>query len=236
MTLYEMPAQRPYQKPFRIGAGVAIVLLLVILYLALNTPEWMSDLQRKLLVGAAGVIVVGGVVGGYFISFKEASWKNKRGCGVELADGNIIQRRPGAPLVEIPVNQIASLRQLPGGWLVVRASEPERLIAIPAEVPGFEDLKREVSAHCPVTSVKPSAWLYLAPALLILAVGFLFFSHNHTIALTAGCAILLMEIFGIASLLRMIKSNPKAKLVSVLYILIFVASCWVVFGRVTSRF
>jgi hypothetical protein len=58
MTRYERPARSPYQKPFRIVVGVAIVLLAVILYLALNTPEWMSDLQRKLLVWAAGAIVV----------------------------------------------------------------------------------------------------------------------------------------------------------------------------------
>ena len=231
-----MPAKRSYQKPFHIVGGVAIVLLLMILYFALKTPEGMSDPLRRSLVWVAGAIVVGGVAGSYYLSFKETFWKYKQGYAVEVADGNIIQRRPDAALVEIPVHQITSLRLTPGGWLVVRASGPERLIAIPAKVPGFEDLKRELSVHCPVSSVKPSVWLYRAPMLLILACGFLFLVHNHIVVLIAGCGLLLMQAAGITSLLRMIKPTPKAKVISVLYILTLVASCWVVFERVTSCF
>jgi hypothetical protein len=64
MTLYEMPAQSPYRRPFRIFAGVAITLLLAILCIAVWTPTGLSDVIRKILGWITGAIVVASVVVG----------------------------------------------------------------------------------------------------------------------------------------------------------------------------
>ena len=95
MTLYEMPAKSPYQRPFRIFAWVAVVVLLVILGIAIWTPAGLSDKTRKVLAWVAGAIVLAAVVVGNRLGFKQGLWKLKEGYRVEVSDGKIIQSRPG---------------------------------------------------------------------------------------------------------------------------------------------
>jgi hypothetical protein len=109
MTLYEMPAKSAYQRPFRIFAWVAVVVLFVILCIAIWTPAGLSDETRKVLAWIAGAIVVAAVVVGNRLGFKQGLWKLKEGYRVEISDGKIIQSRPGSPVIKIPADQIASL-------------------------------------------------------------------------------------------------------------------------------
>jgi len=44
---------------------------------------------------------------------------------IELSDGKIIQQLSGESIVEIPVDQITSLRQSRGGWLIISSGDPE---------------------------------------------------------------------------------------------------------------
>jgi hypothetical protein len=238
MTLYEMPAQSPYQRPFCIFAGVAIILLLVILCTAIWTPAGLSDEIRKILASVAGAIVVAAVVVGNWLGFKEGLWKLNEGYRVEVSDGKIIQRRPGAPVVEIPVDQIASLHQRRGGWLIIRGGEPERQVAVPSEIVGFESLKRELSAHRTVSPlrVKLSPWLFLPSASFIQACFFLLTSHNRAVVMAAGGAALLLDGFSIYSLRRLMQSNQKANFLALTYILSFLILAWIVYERATSRF
>ena len=141
MTLYEMRAQSPYQRSFRIFACGAISLLLIILYISVWTPAGLSDQTRKIFGWGAGALVMASVVIACRLSFKEGLWKLNTGCRVELSEGKIIQKRPGVPIVEIPLDQIASLHQS-RGWLIVRSSDPDKQIAVPSEIVGFETLKQ----------------------------------------------------------------------------------------------
>jgi len=171
MTLYEMPAKSPYQRPFRIFAWVAVVVLLVILCVAIWTPAGLSDETRKILAWVAGAIVVAAVVVGNRLGFKQGLWKLKEGYRVEVSDGKIIQSRPGSSVVEIPVDRIASLHQSRGRWLIIRGGEPERQMAVPLEIVGFESLKREISENRTVSPlrVELSPWLFLPSASFVLA-------------------------------------------------------------------
>jgi hypothetical protein len=238
MTLYEMPAQSPYQRPFRIFAGVTIILLLAILCIAIWTPEGLSDEIRKILGWVAGAIVVAAVVIGNRLGFKEGLWKLKEGHQVEVSDGKIIQRRPGVAIVEIPVDQIASLNQSRGGWLIIRGGEPERQVAVPSEIVGFESLKRELSGNRTVSPlrVKFSPWLFLPSVSFILACFFLLTSHNRSVVMAAGGAALLLQGFSIYSLRRLMRSNRKANVVALAYILTFLILAWIAYERATSRF
>ena len=155
-----------------------------------------------------------------------------------MSDGKIIQRCPEEPIIEIPVDQIASLRQSRGGWLIIRGGEPERQVAIPSELIGFENLKQELSANRIVSplKVKFSPWLFLPSASLVLACVFLLISHNRAVVLAAGGAALLLQGFSIYSLRRHMRSNRKATLATLTYILVFVILAWFVYERATSRF
>jgi len=71
------------------------------------------------------------------------SLEAQRGYRVEVFDGKIIQSRPGSSVVEIPVDRIVSLHESRGRWLIIRGGEPERQMAVPLEIVGFESLKRK---------------------------------------------------------------------------------------------
>jgi hypothetical protein len=70
-TLYEMPTQSPYQRPFRVFAASAVIALLLILCLAMWEPEGLSDGTRKMFTWIAGAIVVSAVVVGNQLGFKQ---------------------------------------------------------------------------------------------------------------------------------------------------------------------
>ncbi|MGA3294102.1 MAG: hypothetical protein ABSE45_08975 [Candidatus Acidiferrales bacterium] len=186
----------------------------------------------------AGTIVVAGIVVGTRLGVKEGLWKLKQGYRTEVSDGKIIQRRPGSPLVEIPVDQIASLHESTGGWLVVRGGEPARQIAVPLETIGFESLKRELSANRTISRLKVrfSPSLFLPSALFILAYFFLFASHSRAVVMVAGGTALLLQGFGVYSLRRRMRSNAKANFVTLAYVLSLLILVWIVYERATGRF
>jgi hypothetical protein len=238
MTLYEMPAESPYQRPFRIFAVVAIILLLGIFCIATWTPVGLSDETRKVIGWVAGVIVVAAVVIGTRLGVKEALWKVKQGYRVEVADGKIIQRRLGSPIVEVPLDHITSLHESRGGWLFIRGGDPARQVTVPLEVIGFENLKQEISANQVVSQlrIKLSPSLFLPSALLVLACFFLFTSHSRMVVMTAGGTALLLQGFATYSLRRLWRANPKASLLMLAYILTFVVLAWIVYERSISHF
>ena len=239
MTLYEMPAQSPYQRPFRIFAVAVVIALLLILCIAIWEPEGLSDETRKILAWIAGTIVVAAVAVGCRLGFKQGLWKLKEGYRVEVSDGKIIQRRPGSPFVEIPIDQIVSLHLSRGRWLVIRGGEPKRQIAVPLEIVGFESLKREISAdrNAPLLRLKLPLWLYLPSASFVLACFFLFTSHNLAVVMGAGGAALLLQGFSIYSLRQLKRFNQKANFLLLAYILSLVVILgWIVYQRATLHF
>ena len=238
MTQYEMPSRSPYRGPFRVIAGISISLLLVILFIAVWPPAELGDGARRALVWLAAAIVVLGVVGGNWIGTKESFWKLKRTYRVEVTDGKLLQRRLEAPDVEIAVNEIASIRQSRGGWLIVRGGEPERQVAIPPEIVGFENLKQEIVGNHAIQPLKitTSVWIFLPPLSAVVAVFVFFASHSRVLVMAAGGALLLLQALGMLELRRNMRSNPKANIVTIVCFLAFLLTCWVVYERVTSRF
>jgi hypothetical protein len=230
MTLYEMPAQNPYQRPFRIFAGVVMVVLPIVLCIATWTPAGLSDEARKIFAWVAGAVVVASVVFGTRLGVKQGLWKLKNGYRVEVFDGKIIQTRPGSPIVEMYGDQITSVHQSRRSWLIIRGGEPERQMAVPSEIVGFESLKREISANRSISplKVKLSPWLFLPSASLFLAYIFLLVSHSHAVIMAAGGAALLVQGLGIFSLRRIIQSNRKSTFIVLVSILSFLILAWIV--------
>jgi hypothetical protein len=137
MTLYEMPAANPYNRPFRILAGATIFLLVAMLLIAAYDPPELSDGTRKALGWVSVAILLASVSGAMWLSTSQGLWKLQRDCQVELSDTKISQRHAGSPVVEIPLNQIQSLFE-GHGRLVVRGGEPVKQIEIPLDIGGIE--------------------------------------------------------------------------------------------------
>lgn len=237
MALYEMPAKSPYQSPFRIFAWIAIILLLVILFFSLWIPQF-SDETRKEIAWMAAAIVVVLIVIGNRLGIKEGTWKLvKRGYQVEVSDGQLIQRLLGFPTVEIPIDQIASLQQGRGGWLIITGGEPKRQVAVPSEIVGFESLQREISENRTVSPVrlKLSPWTFLPSASLVLACILVFVSHSRTVIMVAGFSALLLQVFSLFSLWRITRSHRRSHFITLTSILIFLILAWLVYERAASR-
>jgi hypothetical protein len=234
MTVYEMPEASPYQKPFRAFASIAIGFMLVILCIALWTPLGLGDGIRHILAWTAGAIVIAGVAVGYRVAFKEGYWKLKRGYRVEVSDGKIIQKRAGAPIVEMPIDQIKSLQHRRGGWLVIRGGEPENEVAVPTDVIGFDSLKRELSANrqiSPLPDAELSRWVFLPSASIVVAGLLLFLSHQRIVVMIAGLAILLIQGMAIFSIRRLLRSKPR---LGMMYVAGFLVLAWIVFERLKT--
>lgn len=238
MTLYEMPSQSPYQKPFRIFASLAVVMFLAILYISIWTPALMTDDTRTFLGWATGGVLVAAVAIGVRLGVKQAAWNLRRGYRVELSDEKIIQSRPGMASVELPIDQIASIQQGRGGLLIIRSGERERVIAVPSEIAGFENLKTQLLEKRTLSPLRVdlSPWLFLPSLSYIAAVLLLFLAHDRRVVIAAGGAVLLFHAFWAYSFLRFAPSTRRAKPVLFAYILAFVFLAWIVYERATSHF
>jgi len=234
MPLYEMPARDPYhQKSFRLLAVAAIVLLLSILYVAIWTPPSLGDEARKLLAWVVGSVVILAIVAAEWLSIKRGVWKSKQGLRIEISGGKLTQTRSGKLVTEIPLNQIKSLQQS-RRWLMVRSGHSEGGIAIPTDIGGFEELKREISAGRTIQPLRTglSACFILVAISFIVACCFLFTSKNPAVLITAASAALLIQSLGSYSLVRRMCPNRKAAaFVVASYVLELLVVAWIVYER-----
>ncbi len=235
MPLYSAPTTRSYQRRFRIFGWGAIAVLIGIFLFSIYEPEGTGRSTDLALAWLAGAIVLAAVVVVYVLSFKEAKWKVMHTFQWELTTEKLIQRHEDGATGEIPLAQIASLHEY-HGWLLVRGGEPQRLIGIPSDVNGFEDLKRELTTHCAVTplKIKFSPWSFLPHVLLIAAIFFLVKSHNRIIVLTAGCTAILLQGRAFYSLRRRWQNKPTYLLFIATYVLSCLVIAWWVFQQTTA--
>ena len=238
MAVYEMPSRGPYQRPFRIFASLAIVVFLGILCTSIWTPAGMTDETRTVLGWATGGILVAAVVIGMRLGVKQALWNLRQGYRVELSDGNLIQNRPNMPTVELPIDQIASVQQGRGGVLIIRGGEPGKVITVPSEITGFENLKNQLLTNRTLSRlrVKLSPWLFLPSLSYIAAVLILFLAHDRRVVIAAGSAVLVVHAFWTYSFVRLTLSNRRAKPALFAHFLAFLILAWIVYERATFHF
>lgn len=227
-----MPAESPFKRPFRILAGGAIFFLIAMLLIAVYDPPELSDGTRKALGWVSVAIVLATVSGAMWLSTRQGLWNLQRNCRVNLSDGKISEIRAASPVVEIPLNQIQSLHE-GHGWLVVRSGEPVKQIAIPLDIGGIDELKRELAQFATVAPLKfkrsPSA--FVSPVLGIVALIFLFVSRNRSVVMVAGGLFLLLQGWEMYSLRRFFPSKRKIVFLILAYILTFLAVALVIYRR-----
>lgn len=198
----------------------------------------MTDEMRSILGWATGGILVAAVVIGVRLGVKQSAWNLRRAYRVELSDGKMIQSRPGMPTVELPVDQIASIQQGRDGLLIIRGGEAGSVIAVPSEITGFENLKKQLLANRTLSplKVKLSPWLFLPSLSYIAAFLVLFLAHDRRVVIAAGGALLLFQASFTYSFMQLTSSNRRAKPVLLGYFLMFVILAWIVYERATFHF
>jgi hypothetical protein len=182
-----------------------------------------------------GVVVVGAVGYGLALSSKEAMWKAKQGFQWELTDDKIVQIDQDGTRAEIALNEVKSLHEY-HGWMFVGGGEPPRRIAIPTDLYGFEQIKRELavrsSAAPQKVTVSPLAYLPLVLGLSSLL--FLFVSHVPAVVLVSGATLVLLQTWSVKSLHRIWRARPIPKLVLSSYVLTWLILAWVIFERIKA--
>ena len=175
------------------------------------------------------------VLGLTLLSVKEGTWKLKRKLRFEVSDGKIIQSSDDFAAVEIPLNNIKSLHEYPGGMLI-RGGEPRRQVSVPREINDFEALKRDLTSYHPITVLKAKIYLFsfLAVIFMIVAWFLVLTSHARPVVLVAGIAALGLQALGAYSLLATLRGKTNPKFVALILVFTWLLIAGIVFQRVKS--
>jgi len=231
MALYELPAQNPLTRPFRIFSAAAICLILCLLGISLWDPFNLTDPVRQKLGYAAGAIVAIEVIVAYVVSGKFGMWRWKRGFQVELSSGKIALRRPEHTDVEISLTEIQSIREI-AGWLLIRGGTPLRGMAIPREIQDYEVLRQELASRHEIVRSRAMAWTFFLPAIVSTLIGISalylsFSSHNRTVQIASGCILILWFAWGFFVLSKVFRTKKKGVWVLPLYLVTWLYLAWI---------
>ena len=193
MTIYRTPSGRPYQRQFRVLAGSAIAVLLAIILFAIYEKQNVSrstDVALAFLMGAIAVVVL---VYGFVLFGKDTLWQFKQSFQWEIAGDKILQNRTNGETVEISLNHITTLREF-NGWLVVAGGESQKRMMISQNVDGYDEIRRQLTAHCPLTpgpkSNRLAAILPVLPVVVFATLlGFVIVSHVPAVVIGSGLEI-----------------------------------------------
>jgi hypothetical protein len=213
MTVYKPQEARSYQRHFRTYAWSAIAVLLGILLFSIYEPQGVSRLTNIALAFLGGAIVLGAIFYAYVLSGKQALWDVKHAFQWELTADKIIQKHDDGRTVEISLNDVRTLNE-GRGWLFVSGGQPPQTIAIPSDLNGFDQIRRQLTAHCTVTpvNVKRSPIGFLAWGAWISVFALFVISDVRAVVLASGIALLLLYPLLTAHSLRHIwqtKVMPK---------------------------
>ena len=140
-----MPQARKHDLSFPIFATGGILAGAILF--SFFEPEGTSHSTNVVLAIIIGAIALGTVVCAYVLPYIDAMSRLKGSFEWELTNDKAVQRHGDGRAVEIALHDIKSLHE-GRGWLLVTGGEPSKGIAIPSDVEGFEQIRRELTAHC----------------------------------------------------------------------------------------
>jgi hypothetical protein len=231
MTVYRMPSNRPYQRRFRIFSWSAIAFLLAIALFSVFEPQSVSRRTNIALALVMGAVAIAVLIYGLFLSPKESLWKLQSSYQWELTEDKIIQSQSDGVTVEIPLDGIRALREAQG-WLLVVARDSPKGIMIPCDIAGYAEVRRQLIARCPLTPTPKRGlirafWPVVVSAILFTLV---IFSHNRSVVIASGVAVLLIWPLYIGQSLRELwRAELLRKRVLFSYLLTCLILIWVVY-------
>jgi len=233
-----MPQTRKYDVSFRIFVTGGILAGAILLFSFLE-PEGTSHSTNVVLAFIMGAIVLGTVVCAYVLPYMDAMSQLRRSFEWELTSDKVVQRHRDGRATEIALHDVKSLYER-RGWLMVTGADPSKGIAIPSNLEGFEQIRRELTAHCAETPmrVKISKLPWTAEAIFALASLLAVFSHNLAVFLISSAIVLLVWPVWVAYSLRGVWQTRKVpnRLLLAYFLIWLLMFGWVVFRSAGYNF
>jgi hypothetical protein len=176
------------------------------------SPQFRKPIAFTYIAATMGVLTFV-LIYGMRAGFEQA----KFGRSFALTDADLTQKRTGWPDIRIELSQINALHETPS-WLIVRANDPQKKIAIPREVEGYYDLRAALAHHSPLTKVakrSTAGFLLggLATAISIASWGLMLQSRDILRVKVAGSLAAILLTWSSFRLYRSSRQSPKRHLV-----------------------
>jgi hypothetical protein len=142
-------AIRRRDRWIRLTVWSTIPLLLVTTFVGVYAALSSSPHVYATFKWFAVLIVVGAIVGAYFLGNRLSIERLERDMVFVLTEKDVIRRRTGYPDIRIGFSEIGALLER-NNWLVVESIPPIKKTAIPRGVEGFAALRAELAKHCAV--------------------------------------------------------------------------------------
>lgn len=136
---------------FRIVSWGTIILLLAVTVLLFTLRASGRLNANSDLRFVFAFTLLGTIIGAYILASREALHFAEREMIFVLNDNEIVRRRKGYPDVKIAFSEIATLRE-EVRWLIIKTSEPQRKIAIPNTISGYDAICAELAKHHPLSA------------------------------------------------------------------------------------
>ena len=113
--------------------------------------------------------LLGTIIGAYVLASRKALHFAEREMIFVLNDNEIVRKRKGYPDVKIAFSEIATLRE-ELRWLIIKTAEPQRKIAIPNTISGYDAICAELAKYHPLSRVDRVEFPLQTTALLAAAI------------------------------------------------------------------
>lgn len=153
---------------FRIVSWGIILLLLAVSVLLFTLRASGRLNANSDLRFAFAFTLVWTFIGAYVLASREALHFAEREMIFVLSDNDLVRKRKGYPDVKIAFSEIATLRE-ERRWLIIKTEEPQRKIAIPNTINGYEAICAELAKHHPLSACVDRAEVPLRTTALLAA-------------------------------------------------------------------
>jgi len=168
---------------------------------AVSNLLWLVVLTT--LMGSAGI---------FSLAYSEGRRILMRKLVFVLDEQGITRKAKGCPDVKINYFEISDLRES-NSWLVVEGREPQKRIAIPKEVMGFEEIRAELSMYHHLSDrAKISLKRIALPVVSILSWAAVLWFQDASVVISAGVVALITLAFGSHRLWSLLHRSSKRPL------------------------
>ncbi len=216
--MLEFKIDRDSSVARREAKGRLIAWSIVLLLFAMGVSIFILGLQGLLSVGSdlnwLGWLlmpaILGSAIGFLILSYREGLRRAGRKMIFVLDDSGIVRKMEGFPDVRIDFSEVDTLRQ-ELRWLVVKSTEPQRKIAIPENVKGFEVIRTELAKHHALSAPVKKLPLRNATPITLSAVSWAAFLwlRDLRVVIPAGILAMTLLALGCRRLWTLSRRGPK---------------------------
>lgn len=183
----------------------------------------------------APIVLVASVVTSIILAYREAFHFAFRQMVFVLNGNEITRKRQGYPDVTIAFSEIAYLGE-ELGYLIVESDEPQKKIAIPYSVSGYEAIRTELSKYCELPARVGLSLKGAALLTMILSSWTAFLrSADARVVIPAGAVALITLAIGSRRLWTLLRTKSKRSLFWFPFAFAWSVAFLLIYLRVTRR-